>query len=336
MKNCRVCNTQNPDEANLCTGCAAPLTAFAAEAEVQHVLKLEEAQKKARRLRTTGLALLVLAAGGAWMWRNRQKQAEQAQVAQFYLSVRQVYDQNVVEFWKCLTRGGRVPENNLELTEAIEGAFRKAPKSYLAHLRDRCLPMALSAPRNLRAVPTSESVGAQMESYAASLEGVAEAAQAFANDLGRMAENAELDAKVIALANNYHYSESDSQETYAYDQFLRCAVPGFADMNEMQQALEFLAQIMKDPAGHVARWRKECAPPLLDTSKATAHADYKNKLEKFSADARDISAFSDCFKKADEAARQKLLAPLEKAWFASAQAWEALKANMKTVLGELK
>lgn len=335
MKACRSCGTNNIDDANLCVGCGAPLTELAAEAEVQRALEREQSRQKWRRMRGVAVGLMIIGAVAAMLWRGNTRKAERKQVADFYLALRQVYDGQVVEFWKCVTRGAQLPETNLQLSTSIEEAFRKAPKGYLIHLRDRCLPMAEKAPGELRAVRAPEPVAEPLHAYANALAGVAQASLGFAKELQTMAETAELDAKVLALGGTYHYADADSADTYAYDQFLRCAIPGYDAMQDMQPVLEFLFSVLKDPAGHVARWRQECEPALADTGKATPHARYKEKLEKFSADPREVQAFTDCFRKADDKARQKRLEPLEQAWFAQAQSWEALKGSIKNVLGEV-
>lgn len=340
MKTCRACKNENADDANLCTGCGAPLTEMAAEAEVARMLTLQAQAKRKRRARNMAILVAALAGAVVLVIRSNQKQAQQKAVADFYMSVRGVYDSNVVEFWKCITRAAVTPQNNLQLTDSIETAFRKAPKGYLGHVRDRCFPMAGRAPDEMRAVrppaDAPDTLRGQIDGYATSLDGVKRSAQEFVDELRRMAETAQGDAKVIELANNYHAAEKDGPETYAYDGFLRCAVPGYDDMTDPQQVMEFLGTVYKEPVGHVDRWRKDCEPPLGDTALTQAHPKYKEKLEKFTPDTRDLSALMDIFKKRDQAQRKKLLEPIERSWFESAQSWEKLKAGIKEFLGEAK
>ncbi|MEK6607691.1 MAG: hypothetical protein AABZ30_08530 [Myxococcota bacterium] len=334
MKLCGACKTQNIDDANLCVGCSAPLTELAAEAEVSRMMQAQAARTKRNRMLGIGAGLLVIAGAVALIRQSSRSAAEREAVRAFGEKFSETYGSTVPEFWKCVMSGGRAPATNLDLAQGIDAAFRKSPKGYLKLLRNKCLPIALGAPPKLRALVVPESVRGNLEAYATTLQTVSKTASDFAARIAGMTEQAEKDAKVVSLASNYHYAEQDGPDTWAYDHFLRCAIPGIDDMTELQPALVFLFEVKKSPEGHVARWRKECQPALADTATAKPHARYQSNTAKFSSDNRDVQAFTEVFQKADDAARQKLTEPLERAWVHSAQAWEDLKAAIKDVLGD--
>jgi hypothetical protein len=324
MLTCEFCGTENSDTAGHCTACSQPLTADVARADVQTTEQQARASMHRKELiYGVGVAALVAALVVAWVQHHRKEQVRD-QVKGFYTAFVEVQGAVVQPFWQCVTRGTKVPKDNVELESMLDAAIVRSAGGYAKHARAKCLPTLEGAAAKFEAVSAPPMMSDAYAKFIAAVRALQKDAESYVASVELIEKELPRDAVLKKTATAYHFSEKESAETHAYDRFLRCAAPNFASMKSMQELLEYLSTVLKDPVPQAQRWRQQCYPIIESTAADKADPDYKNKVAAFSTDDRDIDAFQDCLKAANEKQRKALHAPFEQAWYRFEQADEAL------------
>ena len=219
-----------------------------------------------------------------------------------------------------MTRSDKVPKDNLDLEQLLEVAIAKSNGGYGKFTRGKCLSMVTNAPAGMEGLSPPVSVAASHEKYVAAVKQLRVDADAYITRIDGIEKYKDDDERVARLAANYHYAEGESVDTYAYDKFLRCIIPNLLTVKDEQGVLEALAPALTDPVPNVTRWRKDCYATIRKTEGLTADPDYKNKVEAFSKDDRDVQALKDILKADFDKERRAAHDPFSKAWFAFSSA----------------
>jgi hypothetical protein len=332
MLECEFCGTVNGDGTEHCSSCGQPLTAEAARSDL-HTTEVQLHARKVRREIILGVGGVLLVGGLVFAGiREARHSGMQKEVKTFYTSFREVDDATVAPFWQCITRSSKAPKDNIELATTLDAAIVKSGGGYSKHARTKCLPMLQEAPSRYSDLTYPSVMSDAYSEYLNSVRALGKDAVAYVDSVDALEKETARDETLKREASNFHYAGKESVETYAYDRFLRCAAPGYAQMKGMQDLLEYLSTVLKDPVTHVTRWRKECYPMVEKTDGTKPDPDYKAKVASFSSDDRDIEAFQDVLKASNDKQRRALHAPFEKAWYQFAQARDALAAQFKDYL----
>jgi hypothetical protein len=282
-------------------------------------------QERHRKEFVYGAVGVALAAALVFGWiRHRHREALRDEVRTFYTAWRDTDEAPIAQFWQCITRSTKIPKDNVELEAALDSAIARSAGGYARYAREKCLPELAKTPGRLEALSAASVMSATWSDYVAAVRALSKDAEGYVGTVEALEKEVARDVALKRLASNYHYASTESVETYAYDHFLRCAAPSFATMKGTQDLLEWLSTVLKDPVPQVTRWRKDCYPLIEKTDGAKPDPDYKSKVASFSSDDRDIQAFQDCLKAANEKQRKSLHAPFEQAWYHFAQARDNL------------
>ena len=333
MQVCEFCGTENTDLVNHCTACNEPLSAEAARLDVKKTEVEHRKQAVRKELVWGGLAVLLVGALGWAGFRSYRRSQLKDEVKGFYTSFVSP-NEDMQKFWKCVTRADKLPKDNIELETALDAAVVKSKGAYAKFVRDKCIPLVKALPGRLEQLNPPAYLADPYTDYIKALRNLEKDTISYANVIEAIDQSATRDQKLQEIAANYHYAGQESEKTYAYDLFLRCAIPGFDGFTEAQQGLDALAKSMKDPAAAASKWRQDCYPLIEKTEGTKMHADYKKKVEAFSSDDRDVQAFQDILRSANEKNRKESHGPFEQAWFRFAKASEALVGEFGKYLGE--
>ena len=315
MRSCEFCGAENLDSAKHCVACNEPMTAADA-AEDAKTTDVQHHKQLVRREVLVGVAAVALLGAAVWgVMRSNKRKALREEMRHYYTALLDADTSHVPEFWKCVARADKVPKDNLELESGVESAINKSKGGYAKFVRSKCINLVNNAPTGLIGIVPPPQVQDTHEKYVAALRTLKKDADAFIESIAvseRYYDDADKLKKVGTL---YHLAEAESADTWAWDKFLRCAVPDVQKMADIQAVLEYLGTVMQDPVSNVTRWQKECYPIIQKTEGTTAHADYKTKVEAFSKDDRDVQAFQDVAKGAFDKQRKAAIPPFTKAWY---------------------
>lgn len=336
MKKCPICDSDNPIDAHTCTTCGSALDQYALDQEVEraNVAHKKSVLHKKEIAYGVGAALIGVI---ALVYFTGGPSASRQETEAFYKSFIVIDEKEYRAFWKCVQRDTGRPANtmddNLELYRALEGAYNKAPAQYPKFVLSRCMPRIKAFPEAMKGLKLVDSLQPEIGKYIEGSKEVAAAAEKYANELQALNDQGALDAKVQTVGNSFHFDEKDSPDTYAFDNFLRCAIPNYDKLADEQAIVEYLASVRKNPGADVARWRKECVPMLQKTDGAKPHASYKANVKKIGTDDRDLLAFQDLFVKADQKNREALMEVMGKAWMTYFNGWQGVKKRLGEALG---
>lgn len=333
MQVCEFCGTENTDLVNHCTACNEPLSAEAARLDVKKTEVEHHKQAVRKELLWGALAVILVGALGVAGFRSYRRSQLKDEVNTFYRSFVGP-NEDMQKFWKCVTRSDKLPKDNIELESALEAAVVKSKGAYAKFVRDKCIPLVKALPGRLEQLPPPSYLAEPYTGYINALRALEKDTAAYAGLIDALDQVVVRDQKLQQVAANYHFAGQESADTYAYDLFMRCAIPGFDGFTEEQQSLDYLATAMKDPVPAARKWRNDCFSIIEKTEGTKPHADYKKKVEAFSSDDRDVQAFQDVLKAANDKERKQAHQPFEKAWYTFQQASEALVSEFGKYLGE--
>jgi len=337
MKKCPICDNDNPLEAHTCATCGTALDQVALDQEIDRANVAHKKSVLHKKEVAIGAVVLVLGFF-AFQFFTGGKTASRQETEAFYRAFIDIDEKEYRAFWKCLQRntgrGANVMEDNLELYRALEGAFNKAPAQYPGFVLKTCIPRVKAFPeRMMKELKMVDSLQPELGKYIETAGEVAAAAEKYANELQALNDHGVSDGKIQTAGNSFHFDAQDSVDTYAFDHFLRCAIPDYDTKADAQAIIEYLASVRKNPTADVARWRKDCVPLLQKTEGTKPHANYKTNVKKLNTDDRDLMAFQDLLVKADRANREALMEVMGKAWMSYFNGWQGLKKRLGEALG---
>ena len=149
------------------------------------------------------------------------------------------------KFWACLFGPGIDPAmfpNNLALSQRLDSAFATDPKNFPARVREECTPKAIDAKHRVEGITAPPEYAEPLKAYAASLQGLSEAFDAWAKVAPSHVAEKMVGQKVETDGAAWHAFQSGKPDAgvIAYDHFLHCAVPGIDKMKDGQALVEFL------------------------------------------------------------------------------------------------
>jgi len=333
MRACEFCGAENTDATKHCTACNEPMTAADAAEDVKTTEVVHHKELVRKEIVYGVISVALVAALVVAVARNQKKKALQNEVRHYYTEFIGQDEAHVPQFWKCMGRGDKVPKDNLELEQFLESAVVKSKGGYAKYARSRCMPLLVGAPSAMD-MTTPPFLAGTHEKYVAALRVLKTDADTYINTIAGIEANTDPDEALKKLAANYHYAGGESAQTFAYDKFLRCAVPNFAGVKEEQDVLQYLSVALNDPITHVQRWRKDCYPIVAKADTQTVDPDYKTKVAALSADDRDVQAFQDVIKADVDKERKAAHDPFEKAWFRFAEVRDAHMAAIGSYLAD--
>lgn len=335
MRVCEFCGAENTDIARHCSACSEPMTAQDAAEDVKATEVLHHKQLVRKELIYGALGVVLLGGLIYGVVRNQRHKALQSEVRHYYTAFIDTDDAHIAQFWRCITRSEKTPKDNLELESGLETAVNKSKGGYGKHARSKCMPLLINAPSGMVGLVPPAVVADTHEKYLAAQRQLRTAADAYVDAIAAIEKNLEGDEALKKLAANYHYAGAESPQTYAYDRFLRCAVPDFAtSVKEEQDLLQYLSVALKDPINHVQRWRKDCYSIVQKADGATMDPDYKTKVAALSPDDRDVQAFQDVIKADIDSERKAAHKPFVDAWYDFAKVRDAHMARIGGYLAD--
>jgi hypothetical protein len=286
------------------------------------------------------VGVIAVAAIGFFVYRSMQTQKTREMHVAVMKQFQDVEKDEVIgKFWACLLGTGVDPgmfQNNLALSQRVEGAFGTDPKNYPSKVREECTPKAIDAKHKIEGITAPAIYEPALKEYAKSL---ADLSAAFDN-WSRLAPAHLAEREVGAKVGNYgaawhsYAGGKPSNDVIAYDRFLHCAVPGVDKMKDGQAVVEFLFKECKDPK-YLDRLQNTCAKEVTAEGVALMPTPgFKATVTKLQADDREGQAFDDCLRKSRKSKRSDDSEEIGRAWLAYMEAGRKVREVGKEALSE--
>ncbi len=272
---------------------------------------------------------LVVAGAGAAGYMMMQTQAQRKVHAAFMERFAEVEHGEVGAFWQCLL-GPKVDAamfpDNLALGQRITAQFGVDAKTYPSRVTDECVPHALAAKKQLGDLNAPPGYADAIASYQKSLGALADAFTAWSKVAPAQVAEMQVGKTVATDGAAWHAfgGGKPGDDVIAYDNFLRCAVPGVDKMKDGQALVEYLFAQCKNPA-YDARIDAECGKAITATTQAPPAKTMMATMRKLVADDRELSAFDDCLRKARKGQRRDDTADIGKGWVGWMEARQAVR-----------
>src|SRR5260370_10292075 len=113
-------------------------------------------KKKGSRTPLVVVAVIAVGGIGFFVYRSMQTQKLREMHVGVMKQFQDVEKEDVIgTFWACLLGAGVDPgmfQNNLALTQRLEGAFGTDPKNYPSKVREECTPKAIDAKHKIESI----------------------------------------------------------------------------------------------------------------------------------------------------------------------------------------
>jgi hypothetical protein len=281
---------------------------------------------------------IALAVGGIGfavfrMVSTRSRAKEHATFMEKFASVEK---DDVGAFWSCIFGPHQDPgafQSNIELGQKLEAMFNGDPKNFPDKINDECIPRLKGVGVKAQEIPGPSDYTESVQAYAKAVDELAPALKDWADGAKTRIPEREADQRVEKAGNEFHSAPPGkaSADAIAYDRFMRCALPDLDKIKDGQGLVERLFEECKKP-DFVQKARMECSKQAAG-SDTREDKNYKETWKKFAPDDRDVSAWSDCFRKGRKAAKKDDQAAFGKAWVNWMEAGGAVRkigaANLK-------
>jgi hypothetical protein len=309
MIKCTKCGHQNLPSYPTCSKCGASLSG-AAEAQVPdeyRQMAIERAAKARRnRIVYIGFGLAALGLVAVWMVKDSKNKGavqEKLDYAERWVNLEK---KETGLFWNCVLASEvdvGLFSNAGQIQQRIEAAYATQQKTFSEHLLTECVPRMERTRQAFAGLPEAPAeLKPPLDAYKKSLPGLQDGIQVYAERIKNRGASKDVDQLIQEMGQSWHSEVSPTPQTIAYDKFLRCAVPGVDKMKDAQALVEFFADTCykKDPVSFMDRVRKECGPILENADAAGAAAKTYKATQKrlYEEDARQLSAWADCGRKA--------------------------------------
>lgn len=263
---------------------------------------------------------------------------------EFYSKWRAVDDDEVSRFWKCLVRARhrdvRLAKDPQELTDGLEAAFKRYPRSQPGHLR-KCLPLLAAARKRLLAICPPAGFPRSLGRIRKALQRSQDATLAYARRLARRSSVAAADKKLLAQGTAFHLAH-DGKAGYAgalaYWNVLSCVMPDLAgQVRKIKKPpdTQYVVEYIYNRCGKRGVAPKAMAPKIRACF-ARRHRikDIKNPkfrlgLKMLSSDNRDLMALKHCFKTVNRDLVARDVAPMRAAFEGYRKARQQLQNRMQ-------
>jgi hypothetical protein len=286
------------------------------------------------------VGVIAVAAIGFFVYRSMQAQ----KTREMHVAVMKQFqdiekDEVIGKFWACLLGTGVDPgmfQNNLALSQRVEGAFGTDPKNYPAKVREECTPKAIDAKHKIEGITAPAMYDPALKAYAKSLADLSTAFDNWSKLAPAHLAEREVGAKVGTYGAAWHSfaGGKPGNDVVAYDRFLHCAVPGVDKMKDGQALVEYLFKECKDPK-YLDHLQNECGKEV--TTEGTVQlptAGFKTAVSKLAADDRELSAFDDCLRKSRKSKRSDDSEEIGRAWLAYMEAGRKVREVGKEALSD--
>jgi hypothetical protein len=286
------------------------------------------------------VGVIAVAAIGFFVYRSMQAQ----KTREMHVAVMKQFqdiekDEVIGKFWACLLGAGVDPgmfQNNLALSQRVEGAFGTDPKNYPAKVREECTPKAIDAKHKIEGITAPAIYDPALKAYAKSLADLSTAFDAWSKLAPAHLAEREVGAKVGTFGAAWHSfaGGKPGNDVIAYDRFLHCAIPTVDKMKDGQAMVEFLFKECKDPK-YLERLQKECGKEVTTEGiPQMATPGFKTAVGKMAADDRELQAFDDCLRKGRKSKRSDDGEEVGKAWLSFMEAGRKVREVGKEALSE--
>ena len=307
MIRCTKCGHENPPGLVNCARCGASLGA-AVPPQDESLRFAAERAAGVRRKRVVYLAVLAAGLGVfAWRWMTDVRRKTETQVKlDFAARWVELEKKEMGQVWSCVMASevdiGMFGNAN-QVQQRIEAAYSTQQKTFSDHLLTECIPKMERARQAFASLSNPpQELKQPLEAYLATLPELQEGVELYANRIKNRPVTKDLDQLIQEYGSAWHQQMRPSAETIAFEKFMHCAVPGLAGMKDVQQMLEYLADVCykKDPVAFMDRVRKDCGPRLetLDTKAAPAKTYKLSQKRFYEEDARQLQAWASCARRA--------------------------------------
>ncbi len=292
--------------------------------------------------KTPWLVVGVIAAGaiGFFVYRSMQTQKTREMHVAVMKQFQDIEKNEVIgKFWACLLGTGVDPgmfQNNLALSQRVEGAFGTDPKNYPAKVREECTPKAIDAKHKIESITAPAIYDPALKAYAKSLADLSAAFDAWSKIAPTHLAEREVGAKVGTFGAAWHSfaGGKPGNDVVGYDRFLHCAAPGVDKMKDGQELVEYLFKQCKDQK-YLDHLKDQCSKEVTTEGVAALPtAGFKTALKKLQADDRELSAFDDCLRKSRKAKRSDDSEEIGHAWLAYMDAGRKVREVGKEALSD--
>ncbi len=297
-------------------------------------------KKKGSKTPMIVVGSIAAVAAGVFIYRSMQTQKIREMHVAVMKQFQDVEKNDVIgKFWACLLGAGVDPgmfQNNLALSQRLEGAFGTDPKNFPTKVREECTPMAVDAKHKIESISAPAMYDDALKAYEKSLGDLSAAFDDWSKVAPTHLAEREVGAKVGTYGTAWHAfaGGKPGSDVVAYDRFLHCAAPGVDKMKDGQELVEFLFKQCKDPK-YLDRLKNECSKEVsTEGVPQLATPGFKTALKKLQADDRELSAFDDCLRKSRKAMRSDDSEEVGRAWLEYMEAGRKVREVGKEALSE--
>jgi hypothetical protein len=276
-------------------------------------LMAERAAAQKRKRTLFGLVAIAIVGGGVFMY---QKDAGKKKTAQAILdgggrfAERDKMDMG--QFWNCVM-GSEVDVGMFAsgemIQQRIESAYFTQQKTYSEHLTTECIPK-LEAARGAIGGLTSDMpapLRPSLEKYIGALPKMQSGLESYAEKLKTRGSTKDVDQSIQEVGTAF--TADPTPESVAFEKFMVCAIPDLAKRKDIQDVLQFLAEVCKkDPVPFMTKVRTDCGPLVQNVNKDAKPQPSKtfkvNAKKFYEEDQRQLQAWEYCGKRSRKGKKQ--------------------------------
>ena len=276
-------------------------------------LMAERAAAQKRKRTLFGLVAVAIVGAGVFMY---QKDAGKKKTAQAILdgggrfAERDKMDMG--QFWNCVM-GSEVDVGMFAsgemIQQRIESAYFTQQKTYSEHLTTECIPK-LEAARGAIGGLTSDMpapLRPSLEKYIGALPKMQSGLESYAEKLKTRGSTKDVDQSIQEVGTAF--TADPTPESVAFEKFMVCAIPDLAKRKDIQDVLQFLAEVCKkDPVPFMTKVRTDCGPLVQNVNKDAKPQPSKtfkvNAKKFYEEDQRQLQAWEYCGKRSRKGKKQ--------------------------------
>jgi hypothetical protein len=327
MVKCPRCGHQNLPNFPQCSSCGASLSgdpglppAFAPAPvgggdEYARLIASRAAATRRNRAIWAVVGLVALTAVGVVWFRDYNQKAGRQVKLDFFERWADLDKRETGAFYNCVM-ASEVDMNMFntadQVQQRVESAYFTQQKTFSDHLLTECVPKierTRQAFGGLHDAPAE--LAAPLAKYQAVLAKLQSGIEEYAEKIKGRQGTKDVD-QLIQDAGGAWHAGARTPDAIAFEKFMHCAVPGLAKMKDVQQMLEYLADVCykKDPVAFMERVRKDCGPLLTTPDpRATPSKTWKLSQQRFfEQDARQMQAWEGCGKRSRKGKKSEDLA----------------------------
>ncbi len=276
-------------------------------------LMAERAAAQKRKRTLFGVVALAIVGAGVFMY---QKDAGKKKTAQAILdgggrfAERDKMDMG--QFWNCVM-GSEVDVGMFAsgemIQQRIESAYFTQQKTYSEHLTTECIPK-LEAARGAIGGLTGDMpapLRPSLEKYIGALPKMQSGLETYAEKLKTRGSTKDVDQSIQEVGTAF--TADPTPESVAFEKFMVCAIPDLAKRKDIQDVLQFLAEVCKkEPVPFMTKVRTDCGPLVQNVNKDAKpqpSKTFKANAKKFyEEDQRQLQAWEYCGKRSRKGKKQ--------------------------------